>query len=352
MSSGTQSLIKNLKSQQRELWQAGQRRLVEDLLREHPQLSTSPEAFNLVYDEFLLREEMGQPATLLEFQKRFPHFAEKLAAQVRLHHVFGSSRNQDSSNNTDLLLQGDVLPTPDIPGFEDFKPLGRGGMGIVYRARQNKLGRFVAIKMMIGGVYAGANNLQRFKAETEAVAYLDHPHIVPIYEVGEWRGMLYFTMKYVEGGTLTEKLIRYLEDRPKAASLVATIARALHYAHQRGILHRDLKPSNILIDNEGKPYVTDFGLAKRVDDTQGLTGSQGFVGTPGYLAPEQVSGEHAATVAVDVWGLGTILYELLTQKAPYPSDTPMKAVQALLDHDPQRPRSVVVPSTLISKPFA
>jgi eukaryotic-like serine/threonine-protein kinase len=334
------SLIKTLKARQRELWLAGQREPAETLLLNHPELATAPEVFSLVYGEFLLCEEVGTTPRLGEFQERFPHFAQQLADQVRMHHVFGASSWQHSSGDTDIRLLDEAMPVPSIPGFEEFKLLGRGGMGVVYRAKQKQLDRHVAIKMMIGGIYAGPNSLHRFRAETEAVAHLDHPGIVPIYEVGEWRGLLYFTMRYVEGGTLSEKLPRLLEDRPRAANLVAQIARALHYAHQRGILHRDLKPSNILIDSEGRPYITDFGLAKRVDRTEAITGSQAFVGTPGYLAPEQVAGEKSITVAVDVWGLGTILYEVLSQQAPYASDTPLRAVQDVLDHDPRRPRSI------------
>lgn len=337
--SGVNRLINQLKSSQRELWLQGKHEPAEDILERHPELASAPEAFSLVYSEFLLREEVGNPPRLVEFQERFPRFAQQLADQIKLHDVFGNTAWRLSTDADQQQTWQAPCPTPDIPGFEDFTLLGRGGMGLVYRARQVKLDRLVAVKMMIGGLYAGPDSLIRFRTEAEAVAYLDHPNIVPIYEVGEWHGLLYFTMKLIDCGPLSQHLVNYRKNRKSAARLVADIARALHYAHQRGILHRDLKPSNILIDKEGKPYVTDFGLAKRVDRNEGLTGT-GCVGTPGYLAPEQASGAHAPTVALDVWGLGTILYELLTQKAPYSTDTPMKAMQEVLDHDPRRPRSI------------
>ena len=337
--SGVNRLIKSLKNKQRELWLKGEHAPAEELLKSHPELNSVPEVFSLVYGEYLLREEVGNVPKLDEFRERFPHFADKLEQQLKLHHVFGNTNWRDS---TQTLCEGqfqDTYPVPDIPGFDNFVLLGRGGMGLVYQARQIKLDRLVAVKMMIGGIYAGPESLSRFRSEAEAVAHLDHPNIVSIFEVGEWNGLLYFTMKLVESGPLSQHLDEFKHDRKKAASLVAEIARALHYAHQRGVLHRDLKPSNILVDKEGKPYVTDFGLAKRVDRNEALTAT-GCVGTPGYVAPEQAAGQKSPTVAIDVWGLGTILYELLTRRAPYASDTPLKAIQDVMERDPHRPRSI------------
>jgi serine/threonine protein kinase len=203
-----------------------------------------------------------------------------------------------------------VGPGTVLGAYELLEEIGQGGMGVVYRARQQGLGRTVALKMIRAGRLASEAEVQRFRNEAELVAHLDHPHIVPVYEVGRQGEALYFSMKLVEGGSLAQS-------PPIAmgglAELMVKVARAVHHAHQRGILHRDLKPANILLDAGGQPYVTDFGLAKRIEGDAGLTESGAIVGTPGYMAPEQASGHKGAiTTATDVYGLGAVLYALLT----------------------------------------
>ena len=212
-------------------------------------------------------------------------------------------------------------------------------MGVVYQARQVSLNRPVALKMVKAGLLAGDDDLRRFKNEAEAVALLDHPGVVPIYEVGEHDGQNYFSMKLVPGGSLVPLLDRYKEDPKAAARLVAEAAEAVAHAHARGILHRDLKPANILVDDKGHPHVTDFGLAKRVEADVEITQSGAILGTPAYMSPEQASGHRGAvTTASDVYGLGAVLYALLTGRAPFGGSSVVETIDAVRNRPPEPPR--------------
>jgi serine/threonine-protein kinase len=218
--------------------------------------------------------------------------------------------------------------------------IARGGMGVVYRASQVSLGRPVALKMILAGQFASGVDIQRFHREAEAAARLDHPHIVPIYEVGDLEGHHYFSMKLIEGGNLTEQISRFAGQPRAAAELMMTVADAVHHAHQRGILHRDLKPRNILLDPQGSPQITDFGLAKLVEASGEATQSGAIIGTVGYMAPEQARAERTITTAADIYSLGAILYELLTGRPPFRGATAAETLLQVLQRSPDRPRNV------------
>ena len=233
--------------------------------------------------------------------------------------------------------------------YELVEVIAEGGMGVIFKARQVSLDRVLALKMIRSGRFATPDDLQRFRLEAEAAAHLDHPNIVPIHEVGEHEGHHYYSMKLVEGGSLAAHAGRFAADPRAAATLVATVARAVHHAHQRGILHRDLKPANILLSappggppGHWTPLIADFGLSKRVEaaPSAGLTRSGSIVGTPGYMAPEQADGERGAiTTAVDIHALGAILYELIAGRPPFRAGTVLETLRLVREEEPARPRS-------------
>jgi eukaryotic-like serine/threonine-protein kinase len=224
-------------------------------------------------------------------------------------------------------------------GCELLEEVGRGGMGVVYRARERNLGRIVALKRLPQGASPSTPDVARFRAEAEAAARLDHPHIVPLYAVDSHDGQPYFLMKYIEGDTLAKRLASGPLPPRDAATLLAPICRAVHYAHERGVLHRDLKPANILIDLDNHPYVGDFGLAKRVDVPSSLTQSGDVLGTPSFMAPEQAAGSRGAIgPASDVYSLGAILYQMLTGRPPFQAARAFETLLLVLEQDPLPPR--------------
>ena len=237
----------------------------------------------------------------------------------------------------------------DFGDYELLEEVGRGGQGVVYRARQKSLNRTVALKVIGLGHWASDPHLKRFRREAEAAASLDHPGIVPIYEIGERDGSCYFSMKFVEGGQLDEVLKSATADSSRgerepmpirqAVELIAKVARTVHYAHEHGILHRDIKPGNILLDQKGEPHLTDFGLARLVETESTVTRTLEVLGTPSYMAPEQAVGNNEAISSVtDVYGLGAVLYQLLTGHPPFAGGTTYETIKLLLDTEARQPR--------------
>jgi serine/threonine-protein kinase len=249
--------------------------------------------------------------------------------------------------------------------YELVEEIARGGMGVVYKARQVSLNRTVALKMILAGDFSSPTMIQRFQAEAEAAARLEHPNIVPIYEIGTHEGQHYFSMRFVEGGTLAQQMQRSSRRKEalsqsrspnlkveetsepshvgcysskEAVRLMVNVARAVHHAHQHGILHRDLKPGNILLDATGAPHVADFGLAKLLERDSAQTQSATVMGTPSYMAPEQAAGQtkQLSTVA-DVYSLGAVLYELLTGRAPFRGQSAAETMRQVMEVEPARP---------------
>src|SRR5581483_7205620 len=229
----------------------------------------------------------------------------------------------------------------DFGDYELLEVIGRGGQGVVYRARQKSLNRAVALKVIGLGHWASDAHLKRFRREAEAAASLDHSGIVPIYEVGERDGSCYFSMKLVEGGQLDAVVRREPMPMRQAVELIAKVARTVHYAHEHGILHRDIKPGNILLDQKNEPHLTDFGLARLIETESTVTRTMEVLGTPSYMAPEQAVGNNATVSSLtDVYGLGAVLYQLLTGQPPFAGGTTYETIKLLLDSEPRQPRVV------------
>ena len=227
----------------------------------------------------------------------------------------------------------------DFGDYELMEEIGRGGQGVVYRARQKSLNRTVALKVIGLGHWASTPHLKRFRHEAEAAASLEHPQIVPIYEIGERDGSCYFSMKFVEGGQLDEVVRREPMSTRRAAELLVKIARTVQFAHEHGILHRDIKPGNILLDQQGEPHLTDFGLARLIEQESTITNSFDVLGTPSYMAPEQAAGNtKELTAAADVYALGAVFYQMLTGQPPFAGGTTYETIRLVMETEPRNPR--------------
>lgn len=244
------------------------------------------------------------------------------------------------SEDSDLRIPGLEVPY-DLGNYILQEEIGRGGMGIVYRAIRKSDEKIIAIKMILKGDFASKAERERFRAEAEAAARLSHRHIAPIYEIGEHEGLAFFCMKLVNGGTLSQRLLAGPLHPRKAGKIMAEISDAVEYAHNQGVLHRDLKPSNILLDDDGHAYIVDFGLAKQDSSATSLTKTGSILGTPSYMSPEQAAGARGEVgVASDVYSLGAILYHMLTGRPPFLGASPVDTVLMVLEQDPLLPRAL------------
>lgn len=346
--------LQKLREEQAYRWRRGEKLLVEEICKREPDLSTNSEALlELLYNEVLLRESAGEKPTAEEFTLRFPKLAEELRRQFAVHAALppqeatnwarvADQTIEHSSTQTAMLVGAPApMPLPMIPGYQIEKELGRGGMGVVYRAKHRQLNRTVALKMLRDRGLADGAQLARFRVEAEAVAKLQHPNIVQIYDFGEHDGLPYISLEYISGGSLEAWTRGPVQPVRECCALIELVARAIAHAHRRHIIHRDLKPANILFDpyddqqetrpsgSSGshsqhreilpfRPKITDFGLAKRFAEDSSLTHSEAILGTGAYMSPEQAWG-HSKDVgpATDIHALGSILYELLTGESPF-----------------------------------
>lgn len=308
--------------------------------------ATQDNAEDSVYDQELAdllsaytdRAIAGEELDLEEAIQAHPKFASDLrelwgvmvVAQAAGHH----QRNALSGEN-EYEFAGLELPF-ELGDYILEEEIGRGGMGIVYEATCKSNGRKVAVKMILKGDFASKTEKERFRAEAEAARRLNHPNIVPIYDIGEHEGLPYFCMKLIRGDTLSAKLVRGPMMATKAAEIMASISDAVAYAHQQGVLHRDLKPSNIILDEKGIPHLADFGLAKAISSTEAsLTRTGAVLGTPAYMSPEQASGARGNVgTSSDVYSLGAILYHMLTGRSPFMGATPVETVLMVLEQPP------------------
>ncbi|HEV3263756.1 MAG TPA: serine/threonine-protein kinase, partial [Gemmataceae bacterium] len=288
-----------------------------------------------VFDSERTPEEVCSdcPDLLLEVRQRWQQMRH---VEAELDAMFPTPGPNPNADTPAPLHPGTYLPR--IPGYEVEAVLGHGGMGVVYHARHLRLNRPVALKMLLAGAYAGPEERGRFLREAEAVAALRHPNVVQVHDLGDLDGKPYFTMEYVEGGSLAQRLLGAPQPARQAAELLATLAAAVQVAHHGGIVHRDLKPANILLTADGTPKITDFGLARRLEGGAGLTHTGVPMGTPSYMAPEQARGQtRAIGPAVDVYALGAILYELLTGRPPFRAETATETLLQVIYQEPAPP---------------
>jgi serine/threonine protein kinase len=356
---------------QRERWQRGENPRVEKYFDDCPELQSDEKLLlDFICAEYSLRLERGESPRLSEYTQRFPALASQLEVlfevleaigsessartfeQETTSHFQGAGALQAGSVDTvapalrDESARSAVAKKSRVPSafgsYELIEEVARGGMGVVYKARQAKLDRIVAIKMILPTQFDSDSAVRRFQLEAEAAAKLDHPGVVPIYDVGEQDGQHYLSMAFVDGESLAARIARSGRAQPQeAARIVRDVAQAVQHAHDRGIVHRDLKPANILIDATGRPRVTDFGLARKNDVVGTLTTEGSIIGTPAYMAPEQASGQtEIVGTACDIYSLGAVLYHLLTGSPPFAGSNVLEIIRRVCEDEPKPPREV------------
>ena len=311
------------------------------------ELAEDDSAFEPLAD-YLEALHNGRPADREAFLREHPDLASALRCLEDLERFAGSAAGGEEVEASTIALT-EVLPVSDAlaQGPRQFGPyellaeLGRGGMGVVYQARHVSLGRTVAIKMVLASHLASEQQRRRFEVEGRAAASLRHANIVRLLDSGQVEGQPYLAMDYISGSTLARRLQRGPIEQDEAVRLVAAVARAVDYLHRQGIVHRDIKPSNILLDEDGEPYLTDFGLARLLETDSELTGTGVAAGTPSYMAPEQAAGnKEAITPLCDVYSLGAVLYELLAGRPPFQAASAIDVLIQVLERDPVSPRQL------------
>jgi len=322
---------------------AGQSPRIEEVLGNAPPPLRPALVRELVVLEIAYQTRSGATIDQRGYRSRFPELATDLERLAR--RAQGAAGSSPGPRVAPIGAPGAPRNRwPAIPGYEVLEEVDRGGMGIVYKARQIRLERIVALKMIRAGEQASAETLARFRVEAEAVARLEHPHVVRIYDFGEWEGQPYFSMEYVEKGSLTMRLRNSALSEGEDAELLETLARTMQYVHEHNIIHRDLKPANILLAAGGAPKIADFGLARDLDQERSLSISGMILGTPGYMAPELAKGSsQRASPATDVYSLGAILYELLTGRPPFRGETWLATLDMVRYDKP------IPPSRLVTK---